>query len=460
MIPILDFQRRSVNGPVMKADEFDLSVARKMRLLVKKYEIKYNPEELIVDDATADKVFQAAVEYLADVGLYNIDTYRLVQLTREEVEEIARDYRENQRKQVFGRGKEQICIQYRTGQDPNLPVLMMGGTGGSGNIAEEWHIPYYQSLAQEEMNHGLGYAGGISAVDGLAPKSGTLSEIHCGLWEQKALLEALRRAGREGMHLGVLQSVYTFGGVAAVVKQGLRDPSNTQLGIHIMPEQKIDWTRLLTAYFAEENGFTPWTSAISILGGLCGGPPGTAVGLVANLLSQLAYGHGTVGSMVTTHMDGQGGTREALWVYSAAARASERNIKVPTGGIASANGLLRGTAAAAYQQAASTVVSTCSGVAYIWSGCHMSLDVRLCGAVIRAAAGMERDKANTLVNAIMKKNDEALLHEATPTKYKQFPELYDVKTLKPKPEYTAAFTNATEEMARLGLPVSSHLKFD
>ena len=84
MIPIIEFQRRSLQGPVMKADEFDIEFSMKLRELVAKYEIKYNPEELIVDDATADAVFQAGVELLADVGLYHIETERVIKYTKED----------------------------------------------------------------------------------------------------------------------------------------------------------------------------------------------------------------------------------------------------------------------------------------------------------------------------------------------------------------------------------------
>lgn len=456
MIPIIDFQRRSLNGPVMKSDEFDLALAGKMRQIVKKYAITYNSEELIVDDATADKVYQAAVEFLTEVGLYQVDTYRQIQFTREEVESVAKDYRDNQRQQTFGRGKEEFCIRYRTSQDSRIPIMMMGGTGV---IAEDWLIPYVQSFAQEEKNRGMGFAGGVSAVGGIVPKSGTLSELYCGLWEQKALMEALRRAGRDGMHLGVLSTVFTFGGVAAVVRSGLREPHNTQLGIHIMPEQKIDWTRLLTAYFAEQNGFQPWTSAVSIIGGLCGSPAGTAIGLLSNLLAQLTYGHGNVGSLVTSHLNGTGGSRQALWVYSAAARAAERNIRVPIGGIASCNNFLRGTVVVPYQMAASTIVSTCSGIAYIWAGGGQALDIRLIDEVMRGAAGMQRQRANAMVNAIMTRLDEALPRETPTAQYTEFPELYDTKTIKPKPEYADSFNKAMEEMARLGVPLSSKLSF-
>ena len=38
MIPIIDFQERSLSGPVKKTDEFDLEFSMKVRELVTKHE--------------------------------------------------------------------------------------------------------------------------------------------------------------------------------------------------------------------------------------------------------------------------------------------------------------------------------------------------------------------------------------------------------------------------------------
>ena len=62
MVELMDFQNRSLNGPVMKAEDFDLEFSMKIREVVEKYNIKYDPEQLVVDDATGDAVFQAGVD--------------------------------------------------------------------------------------------------------------------------------------------------------------------------------------------------------------------------------------------------------------------------------------------------------------------------------------------------------------------------------------------------------------
>jgi hypothetical protein len=457
MISILEFQRRSETGPVMEVNDFDMMVGKRMRELVKKYGITYNPEELVVDDETADKVFRAAVEYMSTVGLYNVSTFRQIQFTEAEVEEIARDYRENHRTQVFGQGKEEILIEYRTGQDTRPPIAMVGSTGP---IKQEWHVAFTQQLAQEPTNHGLGCSGGIKSVDGIEPKAGTVTELHCALWEQEALLEGLRRAGREGMHLGVLATVFTFGGVAAVLQNGLRHQRNTQLGIHLMAEQKLDYSRLLTAYFCEQNGFQPWTSATAIIGGLTGGPAGTAVGLLGNLLGQLAFGHGNLGSLFTSHLGGNSGTREACWVYSAAGRAVERNIHVPLGGTASANHYYRGTRVCFYQQIASMIALTASGLSYLWSVGATGLETRVAVDALQGIAGMPRDKVNVLLNTILAKVDEVLPEETRTERYRELPEFYDLKTVKPLPWFLDAVKQSTADLASMGVPYSSGLVID
>jgi hypothetical protein len=79
MIPIIDFQRRSLTGPVVKAQDFDLGFSFKVRELVEEYGIEYDAEQLVVDDAMADAVFEAGVELLAEIGLYQMNTQRVIQ---------------------------------------------------------------------------------------------------------------------------------------------------------------------------------------------------------------------------------------------------------------------------------------------------------------------------------------------------------------------------------------------
>ena len=92
MIPILDFQERSLRGPVMKAMEFDVAFSKKLRELVAHYEISRDPEAVGVDDRMADAIFEAGVQLHAEVGLYHLDTQRVMLTCKLPLNEILIDF--------------------------------------------------------------------------------------------------------------------------------------------------------------------------------------------------------------------------------------------------------------------------------------------------------------------------------------------------------------------------------
>jgi methylamine--corrinoid protein Co-methyltransferase len=429
----------------MKSDEFDLAFSGKLRELVAKYEIKYDPEEFIVGDQTADAVFQAGVELLAEIGLYHIDTQRVVKYTKEEILDIAKERRENPGKATMGRGDDEFTIEYRTGEDKRPPTNY---AGAAGVIDEEWFMPFVQSVAQEEAVAGLGCTGGITKVGDVEPKTGTLSELHCGLWEQNQMLEVLRQVGRPGMSLGLLQTVISPGAIMACVRPGLREAHNTHIGIHIMPEQKIDWTRLVMAHFCQERDIVPWQSAMSMIGGFCRDAADNAVVLIANTLGQMSYGHGPISSLFSSLMDGSFGTRETIWALSTAARASERNIRIATGACIPGSQHGKGTQTGLFISAAEAIAYTACGLSYAWVAGGTGLEARLLGEILDVTAGMDKSKARELINTIMAKVDEMLGQE----QMEHFVEQYDLKTVQPKPEYEAKLMKVKEDLARMGMP--------
>jgi methylamine--corrinoid protein Co-methyltransferase len=447
MIPIMEFQERSLKGPVMKADDFDLGFSMKVRELVSKYDIKYDPEELICDDATADAVFQAGVELLADIGLLNTDTNRVIKYTKEEIEALAEECYKSPAKADFGKGDDKMTIQFRTGEDTRPPTNY---AGMGGVVTEEEFIPCVQSLVQEDCIEGVGIVPGLGKLGNIEPKAGTLSEIYVGMWEQEQLKEALRRVGRPGMNLGLLGTVSTPGATFACIRPGIREPYNTQIGIHVMPEQKLTWDRLLTAHFCLDRGIQPWQSSMSMLGALCRNPQDVAVTLIANGLGQLSYGRGSTVSFFSNHIDGAYGTRQSNWAVGAAMRASERNLRVATGTCIA--GIKWRQATGIYQSAAQGVWYTACGFAYTWHSGHTGLEARLVGEIMDCTAGMDRIKANELSLKIIKKAEELLEADGPGETRAPFGETYDMKTVKPLPQFESMVMEIKEDLARMGVP--------
>jgi methylamine--corrinoid protein Co-methyltransferase len=447
MIPIIDFQERSVRGPVMKADDFDLEFAFKVRDLVAEYEIKYDPQQLVVDDRSADAVFHAGVDLLADIGLYQMSTERVVKYNKEEIVQIAKESHENPACVTLGKQPDKMTLRYRRGTDTWVPTNYAGPAG----VAEkDWFIPYVQSIAQEECVKGIGICPGLARLDAIAPKAGTLTEVYVALWEQEALREALKRAGRLNMNLGLLCTASTPSATMAVMDAGYRDAYNTQIGIHIMPEQKLSWNPLLLAQYCELKGIEPWQSSMSCIGGLCRDGAEVAVAMVANALGQFSYAHGGTMSFFPSHLDGTWATRDSHWAFSGAARACERHLGLAVGTSISGDVKVWRTPVTLWQSAAVVAVCVASGLSYAWIAGHTGLEVRLIDKMLDACTGLSPEKANELAQKIMRKVDDLL-----PTVQKQvpFPEAYDLKTVKPRPEYEAGLLRVMDELARLGMPL-------
>ena len=70
--------------------------------------MNFDLDDIIADDERADAVFNAAVEFLAESGVYNRSTSRVIKWTEDEIKEMVREYQETPRTFVAGAGKEAI----------------------------------------------------------------------------------------------------------------------------------------------------------------------------------------------------------------------------------------------------------------------------------------------------------------------------------------------------------------
>ncbi len=445
MLPLIEIHERSLSGPVMKSDEFDMEFAMKIRDVVAKHGIEYNENELVADDASADAVFLAAVELLSEVGIYHLDTERVIKFTKEEIEQTAKEYSSSPSKHTFGKDKDAVTIEYRTSTDKRPPTLYSGSWGVA---QEDWYKAYIKSFMQEESIKAMGITAGLARLGDLKAKAGTPSEITVGLWENDRIKEVAEEVGRPGMHLGLLATLSSPGGIMTVVGNGFREAHNTQLGVHIIPEMKISWSQLVLANYCQVRGIQPWQSSMSMIGGLCRNAADAAVGLTTNLLGQLTYAHGHLCSLFTNHMDGKSATRPTHWAFSAAARASERNIKVCTGG--SASGVLCKSPFTLIQAVNMATLFTASGLSYCWTAGNTGIEARYVGEVMNAMAGMEREKAIEVINNMM----ELQLKYAPEVKGNtcKFPEVYDIETVQPHQWYVDHLDKAKEELAKCGVP--------
>jgi hypothetical protein len=176
-----------------------------------------------------------------------------------------------------------------------------------------------------------------------------------------------------------------------------------------------------------------------------------AVGLVANLLGQLCYGHGTLASLFTNRMDGSWGDAECQWALSGARRASERHIRVPIAGVCAQTKELGRTFSGYCLAAAMAVSNTANGFAYAWIAGGSGPEARLHGEVINAVAGMQRDQAEALVSRLLADSDE---RAGVGPEMSEFLEVFDLEAMRFKPDFLDNLARAKEIIAELGVPFS------
>ena len=86
---IWEMMERSKTGPHIEEDDFLPKLfTPTLKKLIKKYEIKYDPNTPVpADDDMADRIWQAGWDLFRQVGVYNTDSHRIIQVTDEEIKE-------------------------------------------------------------------------------------------------------------------------------------------------------------------------------------------------------------------------------------------------------------------------------------------------------------------------------------------------------------------------------------
>ena len=95
MPSLFDYLERSITGPIMTQKDFQMKILiPNVRKIVNEFEIKYDPDEPVsADNDLADRLFDAAIEFLALTGLYCDGTNRVIAFDRNEIKrfEINKD---------------------------------------------------------------------------------------------------------------------------------------------------------------------------------------------------------------------------------------------------------------------------------------------------------------------------------------------------------------------------------
>ena len=450
--------KRSENGPFTKEADFERALSKRAGELVKQYGIKFNPQTPVPgDNDMADRLYQAGLELFLDLGVYNQTTKRRILFSRDEVLDLMGKVRSSL---VLGTGKDMRIMRHRDVEGTTPAVVLSGPTGTP--CSEKYHPLILFSCAQEPLVDMLG-AGSVSTYMGNQIIPGTPLEILGARRDALVARDAIRKAGRPGMHISDVAVPLTCQGKMAAVdsENGLR-PSDAFL-VSQMVEMKTDYDQLSRVAYLQSIGMHIVDLMTPLIGGLGGGAEGTAVVTIAcHILGVVLY-DASYHMMSHTHLHWVNNTdRMGLWMQAMVGQALSRNTAIPAlNDIYCVSGA--GAEELFWEVAAGALAGTPSGMNMQGAGCTggfkadatTGLEARFIAEVSHASLGMTRQQANEIVLELLTHYENTFNN---PNRGLSFPEVYDENTVEPKENWLEKYYKVKDAIMKMGLDLDGGWK--
>ena len=403
----LDIVARGYTGEAVSKEDWDLDhVALPLMEIVREYDLKRpEGEVLFTDSEKAVQYFEAAVEFLAESGVYNQSTGRVIRLTKEEILKAAAGMNKSV---TVGSGKDAFTFEPRKPDSTVLPGVVAGNPGCPMN--EDVFCRTVRSWAKEPVVDMI-TCGSIVEVDGHAVIHATPSEVIALRREMKYLNQICDEVGRPGIgRLAAESSVSEIGDLAAMAPGGFRSGDAHLIALN--NEMIINNDNLIRVANAIDTPVLNASLACVMIGGMAGGPEGAAVCMIASLLADAVIGQSDYHLCHPIHLKYIAtSTAECMWLQSVVCQAFAACAPAvvvcdiyPKSG-AGTKELLWEVAADALTITVSgghlEGVGSCDGLKPHCSG----LEARLMGEVGKAAArqGLTRETAKPIVRALLDK---------------------------------------------------------
>jgi methylamine--corrinoid protein Co-methyltransferase len=305
--------------------------------------------------------------------------------------------------------------------------------------------------------------GSIASYMGEFIIPGSPLEILAARSEAAIAREAIRKAGRPGMHIEDNAVSLTCAGKMASIDPGSGLRPSDGLLISQMPELKTNYDQLSRVAHLQNVGMHMVDLMTPLIGGLGGGPEGTAIVTVASHILGVVCYQVSYHFMGHMHLLKSNNTdRMGLWVQAMAGQALARNTPmVVVNDIYTVSGL--GTTELLWEVAAGAMIGTVCGLHQHGIGAtagneidHTSgLEARFQAEVAHATLGLSRQEVNGYVLACLSQYEDSLNE---PHIGKPFPELYDTEALEPKDEWLEIYHQVREGLGDLGLNMDAWRK--
>jgi len=447
MLNFIEVIDRTETGQLMSDQDYYLKLyVPELNNVIQKYKIRYDANTpLPSDDALADTVFEAAVDFFSRVGAYCPDTSRVLRFTEEEILQAAS---EAPSESTFGEGPDRKVMRSRKPDDHREPWYHCGG--GIYTTSEAIFMNQVEGLASIKKANSLSIPSSIR-FKGKDARVRSPQEVLATIKTVALAREACR-----------LNGISTATGpismfAASHPNFGLR-PSDGFL-VDSLAEMVVDFEALAKVAFYTSLGANIGSTSTPLFGGYNGGAEGNAiVTVVYNLLGILIF-RGTYHYNAPLHTKLRvSSTRPLLWIIALANQALHRNAPYPTLNLPYLGGGA-GTDCYYYEMAAYHTCAITSGGNMLSGHPGMSvvsdsivpLDHVLNIEAAQAASKLTRKEANPVVLKLLEKYEKQL---KDPPKGLTYQDCYDPVTGKLiNSGYVKHMDEIREELKSMGLPI-------
>jgi methylamine--corrinoid protein Co-methyltransferase len=455
MISLVEIADRMRTGPMMSGKDWDMALFKKMSELVKEYEIKCPDDPSIwinTDDSLADAAWQAAVDFVVDVGCFCLDRGRVVKFSEEEVREAIRSM---QKEVVMGKGKDaRVWRQHEIeGTEPM-------------NVAPGHHAPFTEDLANSVVQNfamipRLDFLEGFNfpKIDGY-DIYGIPLEAYASKRQVAWVREGVRKAGRPGAAI-VLYPISTAASsfLAAIDPvAGLRPTDGLLLSV--LPDVKVQYDLITAALVYQSYGYFGISGSFGIAGGFAGGPEGAIIeSLAKTIIAWMVYRDNLYYNGVEHFVHVSGGKRSMFPIHFARSVVYQATIRnsdgipmhwpIPVSELCTESHL--------EELVLRSIEATVNGAnLYVprvsrsrMNGGQTPADAELMIEASDAAirSGVKRDDVYGMFKPVINK----LMTNTTPESGKLITECYDLQRHRPSPEYQDLITGVKKEFEACGL---------
>ena len=455
MVDLLQICQRAQQGQMVSQESFDLDcLYATLTRVIKKYDIKYNPDNPVPsNDALADKIFDAALDFFVECGVYIQSTRTVVYFSREEVLEALATYNGDCR---FGEGKEARTFRSRKPDSSSRPWCHVGSgiVASSEEIASKIVEGNAFIAAADSMS-----VNALDKIDGYKISTGQPNEILGAIRSIKIARQACQQAGRPGLPIinGIAAAGSAIATIATATPQFQWRQSDGIL-IGSFAEFKTNWEMMAKVTYCLSSGFNIGLASAPMLGGYGGGPEATAILNTAYVLFGVLVYQCNYYLSLPLHINlSCSTTRDVIWATAVSCQAISRNTNMPTLTLAYAAGGPM-TESFYYESAAFIAASVASGVSIqtphpakaVLADYVTPMEMKTTTEMALACVGMTRKEANKVVNALLPEYEQGL---ATASIGKSYTECFELETGKPRDEHLTFVEKIKKELSSAGMPL-------